>query len=147
MREIHLSREGGMIMPATGRCLCAAVEFTVESFETEHHVCHCRRCRRWVGGPAFGTIASGVTFKGEEHLGRWGSSSWAERGFCTRGGSSLFWYLKPKAIYVMCVGAFDDPAPFTAVTEIYVDAQPPGYALAGRLERLTERQTLARFAG
>lgn len=132
---------------ATGRCLCGAVRFTVESFEREHHICHCGMCRRWSGGPGFMTAASGVVFEGREHIGRYESSEWAERGFCKRCGSNLFYRLKPKDLYVLSVGAFDDPAPFEAVTEIYVDHQPPGYAFAGNLERLTEAETIARFMG
>src|SRR5690606_22005823 len=135
-------------MPAaTGRCLCGAVTFSVESFEKEHHVCHCGMCRRWAGGPVFATVASGGVFGGEEHLGRYASADWAERGFCKRCGSSLFYRLKPKDVYVISVGAFDDATPFKAVCEIYVDAQPPGYALSGPLERLTEAETIARFMG
>lgn len=132
-------------MSGTGGCLCGAVRFTVESFETEHHVCHCGMCRRWTGGPVFATVASGVTFEGDDHLGRYDSSEWAERGFCKRCGSSLFYRLKSKDVYAMSVGAFDDSSPFKVVGEIYVDAQPPGYAFAGRLERLTEAETIARF--
>lgn len=134
-------------MSGTGRCLCGAIRFTVESFETEHHICHCSMCRRWVGGPAFVTAASGVTFEGEEQLGRYDSSEWAERGFCQRCGSSLYYRLKLKDVYLMSVGAFDDPSPFKIAAEIFVDSQPPGYAFAGRFERLTEAETIARFMG
>lgn len=132
-------------MSGTGRCLCGAISFTVESFETEHHVCHCNMCRRWASGPTFVTAASGVTFEGEEHIGRYNSSEWAERAFCKRCGSNLFYRLKPKDVYLMSVGAFDDPAPFRVAAEIFVDSQPPGYRLAGPSERLTEAETLARF--
>lgn len=132
-------------MAESGRCLCGAVSFTADSVETEHHVCHCGMCRRWSGGPVFAAIASGVRFDGDEHLGRYTSSDWAERGFCRRCGTSLFYHLKPKGIYLIGVGAFDDAAKFRVGGEIYIDMKPPGYALAGDHERLTEAETVARF--
>src|SRR5687768_16408905 len=70
----------------SGHCLCSAVKFTAEKVETHHHICHCGMCRRWAGGPVFGASASGVKFEGEEHITRYASSEWAERGFCSRCG-------------------------------------------------------------
>ena len=93
----------------------------------------------------FAAMADRVTFDGEENLVRFTSSDWAERGFCGRCGSHLFYYLKPDKQYSMCVGAFDDASQFTLTGEIYVDAKPTGYAFAGDLERLTEAQVLARY--
>jgi len=94
----------------------------------------------------FAAMADKVTFEGEDNLIRYASSDWAERGFCRRCGSHLFYYLKPDDQYSMCVGAFDDASPFALAREIYVDHQPRGYAFAGDLERLTEAQVLALYA-
>jgi hypothetical protein len=102
-------------------------------------------CRRWTGGPMFAASAERVTFEGEDNLVRFASSDWAERGFCRRCGSSLFYYLKSDDKYSLCVGAFDDPSPFVLAGEIYVDHKPRGYAFAGDLERLTEAQVLAKY--
>jgi hypothetical protein len=133
-------------MTATGKCLCGAVRFTVTAVETHHHVCHCGTCRRWAGGPVFAAAADGVSFEGAESLVRYRSSEWARRGFCKVCGSNLFYYLEPTGQYMMCVGAFDDSTPFKVVREIFIDHQPPGYALAGTLERETEAQVLAKFS-
>jgi hypothetical protein len=94
----------------------------------------------------FAAAAEQVTFEGEDNLGRYASSDWAERGFCRRCGSHLFYYLKPDDLYSMCVGAFDDDSLFALAREIYVDNKPTGYAFAGDLERLTEAQVLAEYA-
>jgi hypothetical protein len=131
----------------TGRCLCGAVQFTVASVEIEHHACHCGMCRRWSGGPLLAAAASGVTFQGKENLGRYSGSEWAERGFCKRCGSSLFYRLKPADRYLMCVGSFDDAAPFTLTREIFVDHKPAGYAFAGDLQRKTEAEIFAEYGG
>lgn len=130
----------------TGRCLCGAVRYEVDSVETGHHACHCGMCRRWAGAPVFAAAASGVRFAGAENLSRFVSSEWAERGFCSRCGSHLFYYLKPAQQYLMCVGSFDDAAQFTLAREIYVDHKPHGYAFAGDLPKQTEAEVIAQFA-
>ena len=78
-----------------------------------------------------------IGFSGEEHVGRYDSSRWAERGFCTRCGSSLFYRLKQADRYMMCLGAFDDQSMFRLEGEIYVDEKPRGYDFAGDHPRQT----------
>lgn len=84
-----------------------------------------------------------VSFSGEEHIGRFRSSDWAERGFCSRCGSSLFYHLESADRYFMCMGAFDDQSAFQLAGEIYIDAKPPGYQFAGDHPRQTQEEFLA----
>lgn len=131
----------------TGRCLCGAVKFAAEQVEVEHHACHCDMCRKWSGGSGFfGARCDGVTFESTKHIGRFASSEWADRGFCTSCGTTLFYFLKPAQSYMMSVGAFDDPSPFKLVREIFIDRKPAGYAFAGEHERWTEAETFERLA-
>lgn len=103
-------------------------------------------CRRWSGGaPFFGVGVSNVSFEGTEHLARYASSAWAERGFCTGCGTSLFYFLKPTQRYTMSVGAFDDSAAFELTREIFIDHKPEGYELAGERPRLTEAEVFAAY--
>jgi hypothetical protein len=133
-------------MSKSGGCLCGAVRFTAGEVETDHHACHCGMCRRWSGGSAlFAATAHGVTFESTASLGRYVSSDWAERGFCTTCGTTLFYFLRPTSMYAMCVGAFDDPSSFKLVREIFIDRKPAGYAFAGDHERWTEAETFARL--
>jgi hypothetical protein len=130
----------------TGRCLCGAVTFTIEHAELEHHTCHCGMCRRWCGGSGFfGTTCTGVHFAGSDKLGRFASSDWAERGFCTQCGTTLFYFLKPTQTYTMSVGSFDDQTPFRLAREIFIDQKPLGYAFEGDHERWTEAETFERL--
>lgn len=135
-------------MPAsTGKCLCGAVSFTAQDVNPNHSICHCGMCRKWGGGgPFFAARNKGVTFTGEEHIGRYASSDWAERGFCKACGTTLFYFLKPANAYMMAVGAFDDQAPFRVASEIFIDDKPEGYAFAGEHPRLTAQETIAKFA-
>jgi len=103
-------------------------------------------CRRWSGGAGFlGAASTGLTFAGIEHLVRFASSAWAERGFCNICGTVLFYFLKPTQAYTISVGAFDDPSPFRLTREIFIDRKPPGHSFAGDHERWTEAETFARL--
>ncbi len=134
-------------MSASGKCLCGAVRFSAESVETHIHSCHCSMCRSWTSGPMFGVAAQGVQFDGEEHIGRYVSSEWAERGFCKQCGSSLFYRMKEPEQYILAMGAFDDAEQFKLTGEIYIDEKPGGYDFAGDHPRLTGAEFLASLAG
>ena len=80
--------------PAHGHCLCGAVTFIAELPSKWVAHCHCTMCQR-SGGSAF------ITWVGlddaachiedpEQRLHWYGSSSGAERGFCSVCGSTLF---------------------------------------------------------
>jgi hypothetical protein len=90
--------------------------------------------------------ASGVAIRGKENLQRYESSAWAERGFCKRCGSSLFYRLKEGDGYFLSMGALDDQSPFKLTSEIYVDEKPPGYDFVGSHPRLTGEEFLASMA-
>ena len=133
-------------MRATGRCLCGAVTYGAEDVNTDVHSCHCGMCRRWTGGPAFAVSVGNVTFEGEQNIARYDSSAWAERGFCRRCGTNLFYRLKEADHYVLWMGTFDDPAPFVLAGEIYIDDKPELYDLAGDHPRLTGEEFMASLA-
>ena len=129
-------------MTMTGRCLCGAVSYKAEGVKTEHHACHCGMCRKWGGGPAFAAVVESIEFEGEEQIGHYDSSDWAERCFCKNCGTSLYYRLKESGHIVVWVGTFDDQSPFRLVGEIYVDHKPGGFDFAGDHPRMTEREFL-----
>ena len=130
-------------LSAKGKCLCGAITFSAEQVDPHVHACHCSMCRNWTGGPALSASADGVVFTGEEHLGRYQSSEWAERGFCTKCGSSLFYKLLDQSQYIMCTGAFDDGTPLSLEGEIYIDEKPELYSFVGDHPRMTGAEFLA----
>jgi hypothetical protein len=117
-------------MKMTGSCLCGAVRFEAEDVPEEVGVCHCGQCRRWASGPYFAVRAGDVTFTGEEHLGRYASSEWAERGFCKRCGSSLFYHMLREPFYMLAAGAFDDQSRFRLARQVFIDEKPGFYDFA-----------------
>ena len=130
-------------MSATGKCLCGAVRFCADAVDPHVHACHCSMCRAWNGGPMLAATVGSISFESEAFIKRYPSSAWAERGFCTECGSSLFYYFKPRDMYILATGSFDDPEQFTLAGEIYVDEKPSGYSFAGDHPRLTGAEFLA----
>jgi hypothetical protein len=104
-------------------------------------------CQRWNGGPALAVSVESVEFGGAELLTRSESSAWAERGFCSRCGSNLFYRLKDADHYMLAMGSFDDYSKFKLAGEIYIDEKPAGYAFTGDHSRMTGAEFLASLQG
>lgn len=136
-----------------GGCICGAVRFEATPQAREAHACHCETCRRWTGSAFVGVavLPDDIRFEGAENIAVYTSSEWAERGFCKRCGTTLFYHLTadgfgPKA-YGIGLGLFDEPDGFPLTGEIYIDCKPDGYAFAGDHERVTKADFEARFNG
>ncbi|WP_136657013.1 GFA family protein [Nitratireductor sp. XY-223] len=129
------------------RCLCGAVRFSAVPANANTSVCHCHMCQRWAAGPFFGVhCRDTVEFETSDDLERFESSQWAERGFCRKCGTSLFWNLRGKADYHVSLTAFE-PRPDAKFTdEIFIDEKPDCYAFANDTKKLTGAQVFAMFA-
>lgn len=127
-----------------GSCLCGAIEVSAPDVEAIG-LCHCSMCRRWSGGPMFGVhCGPEVSFKGDAPT-AYASSDWAERGFCAKCGTHLFYRLLPTGEYVVPAGMFQD-ARFRLTEEIFIDEKPAFYALANDTEKMTGAEVFAKFA-
>lgn len=134
-------------MPVQGKCLCGAVTVLVEKVSQKLGACHCTMCRKWSGGPFLGAFCgTGIVIEGQEHLTRYDSSAWGERGFCNRCGSHLFYRFKPKDQYVVSVGMFDDVKNFQFDHQIFIDEKPPYYNFAEQTKKLTGNEVRAKMA-
>ena len=135
----------------TGHCLCGAVHFTIHDLKPEFGVCHCKMCQRWAGSALLGLTVpeSDVEFQGAKQIGRFQSSDWAERAFCTKCGSGLYYRVTQKGPYYgtyhMPIGLLDDTSGLTMAREIYTDAQADSVVFAGERTRLDTKETLALF--
>ena len=127
-----------------GHCLCGAVSFTSPDTK-EIGVCHCGFCRRWSGGPFLGVhCGPKVEFTGTDQIAVYSSSDWAERAFCKKCGTHLYYKLLPTGEYFVPAGAFDS-ADFELTSQIYIDNKPAYYSLANQTAMLTEEQVIAQF--
>jgi len=131
---------------ARGHCLCGAVRFTVKDMNTSVDACHCGMCRRWGGGPLmFVDCGADVTFEGEENITVYDSSDWAERGFCKKCGSHLFYRLKQANAYQMLVGQFIAQENFQFDLQVYIDRKPAFYDFANKTREMTEAEVIEKF--
>ena len=130
----------------TGQCLCGVVRITAR-FEGKHiEACHCTQCRAWGGGAYLATpMTDDFTIEGEEYVARFPSSDWAERGFCKRCGSNLFYHYLPGQKRSFLAGLFPALDDGELKEEIFVDQKPEYYDFAGERERLTRAQVVEKF--
>lgn len=130
-----------------GCCLCGAVKFTVKNMKNSVEACHCAMCRRWGGGPLMCVECNaGVTFEGRENISVYNSSDWAERGFCNKCGSHLFYRLKASNQYQIPVGLFDSQQNFHFDLQVFTDKKPTFYSFANTTKEMTEAEVIKKFA-
>jgi hypothetical protein len=131
----------------TGGCLCGAVRFTAAPANRHVDACHCGMCRRWAAGPFFARDCGG-TLKIEDasSLGVYRSSEWAERLFCKKCGTPLFYRLIEPNTHFVSAEAFDDREGYTFSTQIFTDDKPAYYDFANKTRTMTGAEVFAAFA-
>ena len=129
-----------------GNCLCGAVTIRATPKRRTVEACHCSMCRRW-SGVAYVGVQCGTDpeIAGEDNVVRYRSSEWAERGFCGKCGSNLFFHYLPLDTYGFLAGLFPDDSFAPLSEEIFIDEKPDYYAFAGDRERLTGAEVMAKF--
>ncbi len=132
---------------AKGSCLCGVVNVSTTRMSNQVGACHCSMCRNWSGGPLLVVeCESDVSFSGEENIGVYQSSEWAERGFCKKCGSHLFYKLKQSNQYFMPVGLFDSCEGLVFDHQMFIDEKPKYYCFANETKNLTGAEVFAQFA-
>jgi len=136
-----------------GGCMCGAVRFMARDVPETFGACHCQMCRRWTGSALLGvTVPEGdVTWEGADSIATIRSSSWAERAFCARCGSGLYFRVTMESEWSgnveLPIGLFDDASGMRMSNEIYIDHKPDSYAYAGEGRELkTRADCVAKFA-
>jgi hypothetical protein len=134
-----------------GHCLCGAVTFTAQSVESTYGACHCEMCQRWAGSALLAVTVKDdqIAWAGGDAIATFQSSDWAERGWCAKCGSGLWYRMTAegphKGAYQVPIGLFDDANGFTMDREIFIDKKPDAFAFAGTHEMLTEAQVFALY--
>lgn len=131
----------------SGGCLCGAVRFTATP--ADHHVgaCHCGMCRRWAAGPFLERdCGTSVEVEDQTNLGVYRSSEWAERTFCKRCGTPLYYRLIEKNHHYVSAEAFDDRAGYVFAYQVFVDEKPAYYEFANKTHNMTGAEVFAAFA-
>lgn len=117
----------------TGGCLCGGVRYRVDGPLRDVIGCHCSQCRRTSGHyvAATSTAAERLSFTSAETLRWYDSSDRAQRGFCGRCGSNLFWRpldATPSRISIMA-GTLDSPTHLRMSQHIFVADKSDYYSL------------------
>jgi hypothetical protein len=121
-----------------GSCLCGSVKVKIAHSPETFTVCHCESCRKWSGGvPMSINAGEHLKFSGEEFVGRYSSSDWAERGFCKSCGSHLFFRLKKSDHYFLMAGLFGDGISPRFEMQEFIDRKPEFYSFANETKTMT----------
>jgi len=130
----------------TGKCLCGKVSVTAQGEPHETGACHCNMCRKWSGSFYMAIDCGGEPeITGEEHIMRYSSSEWADRGFCRECGTNLFYHLKQPSTYMLPPGLFDNGESLKLDHQIFVDEKPDFYSLSQDTKNMTGAEVFAQF--
>lgn len=88
-----------------------------------------------------------VRFSGEDFVGRYSSSDWAERGFCKNCGTHLFFRLKKSDHYFLLVGLFGDAISPKFEMQEFIDRKPEYYSFANETKTLTKAEAYKMLEG
>jgi hypothetical protein len=148
-RGVMQFKEDGMAgkTERSGSCLCGAVRISIKTTSKSVGACHCGMCRKWTGGPLLVIeCGSAVHFEGNDSISVFSSSDWAERGFCSKCGSHLFYRLKKEGHYAVPVGLLDDGEQWVFDQQIFIDEKPSFYSFANQTKNLTGAEVFAQYS-
>jgi len=86
-----------------------------------------------------------ISFEGEDDIKVYNSSNWAERGFCKKCGSHLFYRLKESKQHMVPAGLFDDQEHFVFESQVLIDQKPAFYSFSNKTHDLTEAEVFEMF--
>lgn len=114
----------------SGGCLCGSVRYEVNGPLRPVVACHCVQCRKTSGHYVAATQAQAgdVSISGET-LTWFRSSDIAERGFCGRCGSNLFWRRQDGAHISIFAGTIDGKTGLRIESQLYPESKGDYYDL------------------
>lgn len=142
------AKKGQDMRELKGKCLCGSVTVRTEVDHDHMDACHCTMCRKWTGGPLMAIECTNpVEWDGEQHIGVYDSSEWAQRGFCKQCGTHLFYHLKGTPLYALPAGLLEGTEDFTFTQQIFIEQKPGNYSFANATKELTGAEVFAMFQG
>lgn len=132
---------------AKGHCLCGSVELATSSMSPSLGACHCSMCRKWSGGPLLAVdCKADIVISGQEHIATFASSEWAERSFCSKCGTHLFYRLKQNNQHFVPVGLFALDAELNFDHQVFIDEKPAYYDFANATTNMTAEEVFAQYS-
>jgi len=115
-----------------GSCLCGAISYTVDGQLDDIVVCHCGQCQKTSGSRVAATRIdeSKVSISDPDSQLTWfRSSDIAQRGFCGRCGSPMFWKRDWHEKISIQAGSLDGPTGLKIKAHIHTDDAADYYTL------------------
>jgi len=132
-----------------GQCMCGAVKVTAKPARSSLSACHCDMCRRWSSGAFVALEAEEGSLTVEGPIKVFQSSEWAERAFCGRCGSNLWYRITAPGPghgqYQLAAGLFDVNGMHLGL-EVFIDSKPDAYAFEGERKQMTAQECFDMFA-
>ena len=107
----------------TGKCYCGAVSYDATNIKPHISECHCSQCRKQ-SGHRYAIVSSNTTdinIHNEGQITWFQSSQQAERGFCSKCGSHLFWRSRDDEEMAILAASIDDTEGFRMTDHIFVE--------------------------
>ena len=79
---------------------------------------------------------------GEGEVTTFRSSDWAERAFCPKCGTALYWRALDSDVHSINPFVLKYQSALNFTSEVYIDNKPDAYAFAGDRPRLTEAEVV-----
>lgn len=123
-----------------GSCLCGSVRYEIDGPLRPIVGCHCVQCRKTSGHHVAATQghAKNLRFSSEDGLSWYRSSEEAERGFCAKCGSSLFWRRVGNEQISICAGTLDGEHDLKMVCHILADTPGAHYEITDGLPQIDQ---------
>lgn len=121
-----------------GSCECGSVTFELHGTLRPSVACHCSQCRKTSGHYWSATQVSDEDLKvlADKTLKWFRSSDWAQRGFCTKCGASLFWRMDGEGATSVGTGTLDGETGLTTEKHICVADKGDYYEIMDGLPQL-----------
>ena len=125
-----------MAKTLTGSCLCGGVTFEVTGPMRDVIACHCTQCRKTSGHHVAATACDDDDLKFDklDTLAWYRSSETAERGFCSRCGSNLFYRPLTGHTTSIMTGSLDGATGLRLTTHIHCATKGDYYEIADGAE-------------
>lgn len=114
----------------TGSCLCGGVKYRISGALRPVVACHCTQCRKTSGHYVAATQCEAPDLAIENETLVWfQSSEVAERGFCGRCGSNLFWRRFGNAHVSIFAGTINGETGLRMESQIHTQSKGDYYDL------------------
>jgi hypothetical protein len=112
-----------------GSCLCGSVSFETNEIISEVTACHCGMCNTWSSSPFIAIqLKEPFIVSGDNNISHYKSSEWAERTFCKKCGTLLYYKSSTPEFYHFNAALFHLSQKINSISiEIFTDKKPDYY--------------------